>query len=440
MTAENDSGLAAPRPGAAGPSARGLGRSRRQFELYTQLSVDLLVVMLALVLVVDIWTGRDTWGVGDGVLTVCVVALTALTVVMVHRLPYGRPPRRPWLAALAVLTALLMGGMILGYSPEDLGRSGAGVYFPPLAALVIAFAGASLFVPWRRLLPAAGIATVASTTVFAVIGIPAAGLLVLGLYAAFAALLGIATGAMTFWMLDVIRQLDEARSTAARLAVAEERLRFSRDLHDVYGRTLSAIALKSELAGEFATRGDDRAVTEMRAVRALAQESLAEVRGIVAGYREISLETEISGAIAMLRSAGARFEVRGLDDARTHLGAPEQAILAWAVRESVTNVIRHGRASTVTLSAETAPGFVTVTIRNDGVDHPGDDEDPTSAAAAPDPRGSGLVGLRERAASVGGTVRASRSGATFSLVVTLPVTNSGAGEPAGMAAHEKGTT
>ncbi|MDD9205445.1 histidine kinase, partial [Georgenia sp. 10Sc9-8] len=109
----------------------------------------------------------------------------------------------------------------------------------------------------------------------------------------------------------VVWEQERMRTVHARLAVAEERLRFSRDLHDVVGRTFSAIAVKSELAAELARRGQDGAVDQMLEVRGLAQDSLREVRGVVAGYRAVDLAAELDGARSVLRSAGVRTRVVG---------------------------------------------------------------------------------------------------------------------------------
>src|SRR5690606_9016579 len=105
------------------------------------------------------------------------------------------------------------------------------------------------------------------------------------------------------WMLGVVWEQERTRTVHARLAVAEERLRFSRDLHDVVGRTLSAIAVKSELAAELARRGQEGAVDQMLEVRELAQDSLKEARSVVAGYRTADLAAELEGDRLLLRSA-----------------------------------------------------------------------------------------------------------------------------------------
>lgn len=388
--------------------APGLGRSRRQFERYTQICLDLLVAMFGALLILEVWAGPDPWGADDALLTVGVLALMGVSVTMIHRLPYGRWPGWGWVLALVVPGALVTGGLAAGRSPDDLYDKGTGIYFSALMALVIVFTALSLFAPWKRLMPYAIGVPLAIAGLLTVTGVPWIAASVVAFYGVFAALLGLASGATTAWMLGILRRLDEARSTSARLAVAEERLRFSRDLHDVYGRTLSAIAIKSELAAELAARGDERGVAEMRSVRALAQDSLAEVRSIVAGYREITLEAEVAGAAATLRSAGARFEVRGLDEVRALLSQRQATALAWAVREAVTNVIRHSSARLVTLGAQTKPGLVVVTIRNDGVS--------TSADSG---SGTGLTGLSERLRPVGATVETHRDADTFTLVVTL---------------------
>lgn len=400
---------------------RELRKSRRQIELYTLASIDVLVVMFSGVLVFGVWARSDAWDICEVLASLVTVAFAVACLLLLHRTPAGRAPSRGWLVTVMLLTLGSTAALSATLDPSDVYLEGLGLYMGLLFPLYLAVTVVSLFMPWRRLLPVSLVGAVAVTAVFAAFGLDPSGVAVLGVYAVLAALLGLATGALTFWMLDVIRQLDEARSASAQLAVAEERLRFSRDLHDVYGRTLSAIAMKSELAAELALRGDERGVAEMRAVRALAQESLAEVRGIVAGYREISLEAEVAGAAATLRSAGARFEVHGLDEVLPLLRPEQRTVLAWTVREAVTNVIRHSHAHLVTLrAARTAgtagtDGAVTVTITNDGVAK-ADSRDAADGVAS----GNGLRGLGERAAGIGGTIASRHEGTSFALVLTLP--------------------
>jgi two-component system sensor histidine kinase DesK len=216
---------------------------------------------------------------------------------------------------------------------------------------------------------------------------------------------------VTTWMLDVVWELDRARQVQAGLAVAEERLRFARDLHDVVGRTLSVIALKSELAAQLARRGRDSAIDEMLEVRRIAQDSLAELRAVVGGYRAADLDSELAGARSLLASAG--IECRMIGDG-SGLPAEVQGTLGWAVREGTTNVLRHSDARTCTITLRGAgAGEVTLTMDNDGVRAP--------AVETRVRFGSGLVGLAERLAALGGTATAERHGKdSFRLTVTLP--------------------
>ncbi|SNR32655.1 Histidine kinase [Haloechinothrix alba] len=108
----------------------------------------------------------------------------------------------------------------------------------------------------------------------------------------------IATVRVSLWLRDVVRVLDDARSAQSALAVAEERLRISRDLHDILGRNLAAIAVKSELAAELGKRDGRRATEQMLEVRGLADESLRETRDLAHGYRDVELDGEVAGARA----------------------------------------------------------------------------------------------------------------------------------------------
>jgi two-component system sensor histidine kinase DesK len=214
------------------------------------------------------------------------------------------------------------------------------------------------------------------------------------------------------WMIGVVWELDRGRAAAARLAVAEERLRFSRDLHDVLGRNLSVIAVKSELAGRLAERGEEGAAAEMLEVRRGAHDSLREVRDVVRGYRTADLEAELAGARSVLRSAGVECRVTG-DGAR--LPEEVQTALGWVVREATTNVIRHSDATTCTIGLDVRSGGDTSTavlrMEND-----------RARPAGPGGTGSGLTGLSERLAGVGGWLTAERRrGDRFVVEASVPV-------------------
>jgi two-component system sensor histidine kinase DesK len=213
------------------------------------------------------------------------------------------------------------------------------------------------------------------------------------------ALFLVSTVRLSLWLLGVVTELDQARSAQTALAVAEERLRFSRDVHDVLGRRLSTIAVQSELAATLAERGDERAGQRMLEVRAVAHDALREARELARGYRATDLGQELEGARSLLRSAGieVRLAVDGLPD-----GWQEAA--GWVVREAVTNVLRHSSATCVRI-AWAAAGL---TVTNNGVAGAGSDG------------GFGLDGLRGRLAPLGATLIATRGGDSFCLVATLP--------------------
>ncbi|MEW2140547.1 histidine kinase [Streptomyces sp. NPDC005409] len=218
-----------------------------------------------------------------------------------------------------------------------------------------------------------------------------------------------ATCGFSAWLLNTVYELDRSREVQARLAVAEERLRFGRDLHDVMGRNLAVIALKSELAVQLARRERPEAVDQMIEVQRIAQESQREVRDVVRGYREADLAVELEGARGVLSAAGmdCRVDFR----AGRQLSAEVQSALGWVVREATTNVLRHGDAHRCLIRL-TAPqsGSVTLLVENDGA--------PGTPAGPP---GSGLAGLRERLAALDGTLQAGLVGdGRFRLRVEIP--------------------
>ncbi|NUS87867.1 MAG: histidine kinase, partial [Streptomyces sp.] len=161
----------------------------------------------------------------------------------------------------------------------------------------------------------------------------------------------------SIWILEVMWELDASREVQARLAVAEERLRFGRDLHDVMGRNLAVIALKSELAVQLARRGRPEAAEQMVEVQRIAQESQREIRDVVRGYREADLQVELAGARSVLRAAkvDCRIDYRIPDEGEGEAAQPASAVrsaLAWVVREGTTNVLRHAEAARCTVRVQ----------------------------------------------------------------------------------------
>ncbi|PAN01000.1 sensor histidine kinase [Streptomyces sp. Alain-F2R5] len=246
------------------------------------------------------------------------------------------------------------------------------------------------------------------------LGLGAAGALAVGALVLVAGGFLAFTSVFSVWLLDAVYTLDEAKETRARLAVAEERLRFGRDLHDVMGRNLAVIALKSELAVQLSRRGRPEAVEQMIEVQRIAQESQREVRDVVRGYREAALEVELTGARGVLSAAGIDSEVTGGTDG---LPAEVQSALGWVVREATTNVLRHGDAQKCAVAVRISEGRVVLTVENDGVPEVTGSADAVGAGG-----GSGLAGLRERLAAVDGTLEAGSVGkGVFRLTAEVPL-------------------
>ena len=203
------------------------------------------------------------------------------------------------------------------------------------------------------------------------------------------------------------RELRKTREELARLAVSEERLRIARDLHDLLGHSLSVIALKSELARKLVDREPARAVTELDDIQNVTRSALAEVRQAVLGYRQLALAEALESAQAALSAAGIDCELA--DDAAT-LPAEVDAVLAWAVREGTTNVIRHSGASHCAIRVRSDESRAGVEIEDDG------------SPALPANPGSGLNGLRERAQRLRGELEAGvRPEGGFRLRLTVPL-------------------
>ncbi len=210
-----------------------------------------------------------------------------------------------------------------------------------------------------------------------------------------------------------IQELHAARAELARLKVEEERVRLARDLHDLLGHTLSMITLKSELAGRLVEKEPARAVQEIHEVERVARQTLREVREAVAGYRQPRLSSELAGARQLLEAAGIECSV---EHTAGELPPATDAVLAWTVREGVTNVIRHSGARQCTIRVTCEDGTVRAEIINDGY------QGVRSVLAK---TGSGLSGLTERVTAHEGRVEAGSlwiSGKeVFRLRVELPM-------------------
>lgn len=210
--------------------------------------------------------------------------------------------------------------------------------------------------------------------------------------------------------------LQATKAELAELAVAAERERLAHELHDLLGRTLSLIAVKAELAGRLSAGGDPSAEAEMRDVQRLAREAIREVRDAVTGGHAPSVAAELAAAPIALRSAGIEANV---DEAPVEIDSSHEATVAWALREAVTNVLKHSGARTCRISLQVTDGVTALEVADDGRGAVGEDA------------GTGLNGLAQRVQALGGTFEAGPSEAGgFRLRVRLgtaapPSTQSG---------------
>jgi two-component system, NarL family, sensor histidine kinase DesK len=217
----------------------------------------------------------------------------------------------------------------------------------------------------------------------------------------------IVTGAAN--IVDAERQRAERRLRRAdeeieRLAALAERERIARDLHDLLGHTLSLIVVKAELAARLAEREPSRAGDEMRDVERIGREALTEVRAAVIGYRAQGLRGELDGARRALAAAGVEATVEADLPA---LPIASESALALALRESVTNVVRHADARHATIRIGVEDTNVVLEVTDDG-------------RGGSEPEGAGLTGMRERIAALGGAVQRD-GGAGTRMRVSLPL-------------------
>ncbi|MGO8795260.1 MAG: sensor histidine kinase [Candidatus Sulfotelmatobacter sp.] len=200
------------------------------------------------------------------------------------------------------------------------------------------------------------------------------------------------------------RKLIKAQEEIEHLATVAERERIARDLHDVLGHTLSVIILKSELAGKLMERDPQRAGSEIREVEQISRQALSEVRDAIRGYRAQGLPAEIAQAKATLETAGVKVKC---DVVRLSLPALQEGVLSMAVKEAVTNVVRHAHAHNCNLRLQQQNGSCRLEIEDDG-------------RGGSQNEGNGLRGMRERVEMLGGTLNRNCEAGT-KITITLPL-------------------
>jgi two-component system sensor histidine kinase DesK len=214
-----------------------------------------------------------------------------------------------------------------------------------------------------------------------------------------------AINGLQVWLWDLLLQAEQGRTAQARLAAAEERLRFARDVHDLLGHQLSIIALKAELAERLAAVDGARAGREAAEVRRLAAATLAELREVVHGYRRVDLGEQLAAIAEVLRSSGVRCTVEA-----SEVAAEPAGLLSAVLREATTNLLRHSRATWCAIEIGQISDEVRMTVTNDGV----------SATASPDAHSHGLRGLADRLAEAGGVLRTRVADGRFVVEAVVP--------------------
>jgi len=220
--------------------------------------------------------------------------------------------------------------------------------------------------------------------------------------------------------MQLMHELAQARETVAKLATNTERLRLARDMHDLTGQSLSTITLKAELAAKRLARLEpsaerDTVLGDLGDIGRVSRQTLHDIREAVSGYRRPTLAIEAITAQSAMEAAGIRLD----DDAALTLrsgtfDADTEAVLAWCLREAVTNVIRHSGARNCRIGLTEQPGELSLEVADDG-------RGPGVQPAAP--RGTGLRGMSERLSAIDGRLSLGQAGQGhgFKLTATVPV-------------------
>jgi two-component system sensor histidine kinase DesK len=238
------------------------------------------------------------------------------------------------------------------------------------------------------------------------------------------------------WLTQTARDLEAVRSELARMAVLAERLRVARDVHDLLGLGLSAIALKTDLIARLIGRDDARAAAEIAEMGRICAHARADIRLVTDASRHLPLDAELAAAREILTSAGVAVHA---DLGAGPLPATADTVLAPVLREAVTNILRHSAATSCTIEVTATVGALRLRVGNDGVPDraaaggPADraaSGGPAAGAAAVGPAGlpvagagtgRGVPNLTARVQAAGGNLTVSQAAGRFELSAEIPV-------------------
>lgn len=360
--------------------------------------------------------------------SVLIAALHLPFVVAIAAFILPRHDLSPGGAALAMATVVLIGGLQLRHSLAAVRGERPRAWLLSFAVLALAVylplwwftwdwapaqwffvASAAMVLPRASAVPVAAASVLGTVVVAGIVVLRESSALEAALVAVyFSAVLVMGSVALyaSARLVGVVEELHKNRTTLAHVAVNRERLRISRDLHDLLGHSLSAVSLKGDLAVRLLETDEPAARAEIQSLTDVARTALRDIQAVARDQHAVALGAEVDAAAALLRAAGIETRV---DVHLPQLGRPAEAVLAWAAREGTTNILRHSDARTCTVTAGRGEGGVRLTMVNDGA---------TRAAEA---TGSGLAGLRARAEALSGSVAAERTdGDGFRLVVEIP--------------------
>ena len=384
-------------PWAAAPRDRRLGRARALVLVWLATTVCTSLLLPGIGLLEE---PRPRW-VALGAVGIAGFAVTSAGAVHGAVTPWTTArTRRAWTLALVVASVASLALV----APVAAGRWATWAW---VGAGIVGIA--PLLVTWRWVVAVAAACSAVSVVVAGLVGgSPLQALVVTGG-------IGVSVAVVNWvpvWLWGLLLDADAGRDARARLAAGEERLRFARDVHDLLGHSLTVIALKAELVARLPP-GDPAVRDEAAQIQRLATTALGEVRQAVHAYRSVDLHEEVAAVRQVLDSAGVRCTVVGQ---AADVPPDAAARLAPVLREAVTNVLRHSRATwcrvEVGLDGEgdvAARRDATLTVRNDGVD-----------ARAADAHSSGLDGAAGRLADAGGRLQVERRGGEFWLRASVP--------------------
>ncbi|MBU9711697.1 sensor histidine kinase [Evansella tamaricis] len=208
--------------------------------------------------------------------------------------------------------------------------------------------------------------------------------------------------------MELEQQLDAANQRIEELVKREERMRIARDLHDTLGHTLSLLTLKAQLVSKLTTKDAERAKLEAEEMERTSRSALSQVRELVSDMRSVTIAEVLVEAEEILQAAGITLEING-ETNMANIPSVSQNILSLCLRESITNVVRHSKATHCVIHLEQNEGDVTITVQDDGIGM-------TKRATS----GNGLKGMKERLDLIDGKMKVLGEKGT-KLVLSIPI-------------------